>query len=64
MQKSNLYVNIIDLHVYTVDREFRLPYAYKSPNDKRQLIPINYDETISYDLNSYLITVCYTNPRE
>ena len=56
IQKSKLYINIIDSRVYTIDREFRMIYAYKSPNDKRQLIPINYSHQKNYEIESYMIT--------
>jgi hypothetical protein len=31
-------------------------YAYKSPNDKRQLLPINYSHQKNYEIESYMIT--------
>ena len=53
IRKSKLYINIIDSRVYSIDREFRMINAYKSPNDKRQLIPINKK---NYDIEACMIT--------
>lgn len=56
MKKSPEYVDKLDWRVYTTDREFRMPFAFKSLSDKRQFTPIKYGEHGIADTKSYLVT--------
>jgi len=56
MKKSSDYITKLDWRVYSIDREFRMPYAYKSPLDKRRMTIIPYKNSPILNLESYLIT--------
>jgi hypothetical protein len=56
---NGIYSNIIDKTVYSIDREFRTIYSYKSSKDMRQFIPITAnqeDHSIIDNVTDYLIT--------
>ena len=56
MKKSPDYVKKLDWRVYSIDREFRMPLAYKSPSDKRQLQIVPYNGQTLAEVRAYLVT--------
>ena len=55
MRESSLYKNILNWRIYNINYEFSLPFAKKSLENDRQLIPINYNKTEPINIASYMV---------